>query len=64
MLAGADAIGRTDVYVRRSDRSEGSFAAGRDVVVAALHELGESERAAEAIKRYEIDPEAPIPTSV
>jgi pyruvate dehydrogenase E1 component len=60
-VLGTDGYGRSDF--RQALRS--FFEVDRRyVVVAALHELGERDRAAEAITRYDIDPEAPIPTSV
>jgi pyruvate dehydrogenase E1 component len=63
---GTDGFGRSDS--RRALRR--FFEVDRHyVAVAALRELAErgeveAERVAEAISKYEIDPEAPIPTSV
>jgi pyruvate dehydrogenase E1 component len=60
-VLGTDGYGRSDY--RRALRK--FFEVDRHyVVVAALTELGDSKKAAEAIKKYELDPEAPIPTSV
>jgi pyruvate dehydrogenase E1 component len=60
-VLGTDGYGRSDF--REALRS--FFEVDRRyVVVAALHELGEHARAADAIKKYEIDPDAPMPTTV
>src|SRR5436305_9223253 len=59
-VLGTDGFGRSDT--RRALRR--FFEVDRHhVVVAALREL-DPGRAAEAIKRYELDPEAPMPTNV
>jgi pyruvate dehydrogenase E1 component len=59
-VLGTDGYGRSDT--RRALRR--FFEVDRHhVVVAALREI-DPKRAAEAIKRYEIDPDAPIPTTV
>jgi pyruvate dehydrogenase E1 component len=59
-VLGTDGFGRSDT--RRALRR--FFKVDRHhVVLAALREL-DPKRAAEAIKRYEIDPEAPMPTTV
>jgi pyruvate dehydrogenase E1 component len=60
-VLGTDGYGRSDfrTALRKFFEVDRHY-----VVVGALHELGERERAADAIKRYGIDPEAPIPTSV
>ena len=63
-VLGTDGYGRSD-FGRASEFFEVDR---RYVAIAALKSLadaGEIEpRASEAIERYEIDPEAPIPTSV
>jgi pyruvate dehydrogenase E1 component len=65
-VLGTDGFGRSDF--RRNLRR--FFEVDRHyVAVAALKELAdagavEPERVREAIERYEIDPEAPLPTSV
>jgi pyruvate dehydrogenase E1 component len=60
-VLGTDGYGRSDY--RRALRK--FFEVDRHyVVLAALTELGDSKRAAEAIKKYELNPDAPIPTSV
>jgi pyruvate dehydrogenase E1 component len=65
-VLGTDGFGRSDF--RRNLRR--FFEVDRHyVAVAALKELAdagaiEPERVREAIQRYEIDPEAPLPTSV
>src|SRR5579884_2153994 len=60
-VLGTDGFGRSDS--RRALRR--FFEVDRHyVVLAALHELGDRNRAAEAIKRYELDPEAPMPSTV
>jgi pyruvate dehydrogenase E1 component len=59
-VLGTDGFGRSDY--RRALRSFFEIDR-RYVVLAALREL-DPELAAQAIERYEIDPEAPIPTSV
>jgi pyruvate dehydrogenase E1 component len=59
-VLGTDGFGRSDY--REALRA--FFEVDRRyVVLAALREL-DPELAAQAIERYEIDPEAPIPTSV
>ncbi len=60
-VLGTDGFGRSDF--RRALRR--FFEVDRHyVAVAALYELGDRERAAEAIKRYQIDADAPMPTTV
>src|SRR5438105_9251542 len=60
-VLGTDGFGRSDS--RRALRR--FFEVDRHyVTVAALTELGDAKRAAEAIKRYEIDADAPMPTTV
>jgi pyruvate dehydrogenase E1 component len=59
-VLGTDGYGRSDV--RRALRR--FFDVDRHyVVLAALREL-DPELAAKAIEKYEIDPEAPLPTTV
>ncbi len=59
-VLGTDGFGRSDL--RRALRR--FFEVDRHyIAVAALREL-DPARAAEAIKRYEIDPEAPMPTTI
>jgi pyruvate dehydrogenase E1 component len=60
-VLGTDGFGRSDFRsaLRRFFEVDRHY-----VVLAALRELGDDERAAEAIRRYEIDAEAPLPTSV
>jgi pyruvate dehydrogenase E1 component len=60
-VLGTDGFGRSDF---RSALRKFFEVDRHYVVLAALHELGDSKRAAEAIKRYEIDPDAPMPTTV
>jgi pyruvate dehydrogenase E1 component len=60
-VLGTDGYGRSDA---RSALRAFFEVDRRYVVVAALHELGEHARAADALKKYEIDPDAPMPTTV
>ncbi len=60
-VLGTDGFGRSD-YRRALRRF---FEIDRHyVVLAALYELGDRERAAEAITRYQIEADAPMPTTV
>ena len=60
-VLGTDGFGRSD-YRRALRRF---FEIDRHyVVLAALYELGDRERAAEAISRYQIEADAPMPTTV
>jgi pyruvate dehydrogenase E1 component len=59
-VLGTDGYGRSDTRRALRDFFEIDR---RYVTVAALHEI-DPARAQEAIKKYEIDPEAPMPSTV
>jgi pyruvate dehydrogenase E1 component len=60
-VLGTDGFGRSDyrVALRRFFEIDRHY-----VALAALYELGDRERAAEAIERYQIEADAPMPTTV
>ena len=60
-VLGTDGFGRSDyrTALRRFFEVDRHY-----VALAALYELGDRERAAEAIERYQIDADAPMPTTV